>query len=211
MTVKLYDKDPYLKDFSAKVTRLTGNFVELDQTAFYAEAGGQSGDSGVLNGEKVNYTKFDGDRHLHIMENEPSLQIGESVNGVIDWERRYRIMKLHSASHIMEYFLWENFGYMERQGSFVDDKKDRADYEHEGRLDPDKLKKTEQQTNEFLTQGYPITITVDEQGIRNWKCRPVDMHCAGTHVKNTAEIGLITLKRKNPGQGIERIETSLKQ
>ena len=111
----------------------------------------------------------------------------------------------------MEYFLWENFGYMERQGSFVDEKKDRADYEHEGRLNADKLKKTEDQTNEFLTQGHSITITVDDQGIRNWKCGPVEMHCAGTHVKNTSEIGMITLKRKNPGQGVERIETSLKQ
>jgi alanyl-tRNA synthetase len=100
---------------------------------------------------------------------------------------------------------------MKRTGSNVDAKKDRADYAHEGRLDPETLKKVEEDTNKFLSEGHPVTITVDEQGIRTWRCGPVEMHCAGTHVKNTSEIGEIKLKRKNPGRGEERIETSLKE
>jgi alanyl-tRNA synthetase len=210
MTTRLYDEDQYLKTFTAMVTQIDGKHVELDKTAFYAESGGQSGDSGTLNGKKVIYTKYIDDFHIHIMEQEPMFRIGDLVQGVIDWDRRYSIMKLHSASHIMEYFLWKNFGYMERTGSSVDEKKDRADYLHDGRLDAEKLKKTEDDTNSFLVLGHEISISTDDKGIRTWRCGPVEMHCAGTHVNNTREIGEIKLKRKNPGKGVERVETSLK-
>ncbi len=212
MTIRLYDEDHYLKEFDAKVVSIDDNLVELDQTAFYAEGGGQHGDTGTLNGEKVVYTKYLGDeRHVHIMDEAPSFKVGDIVHGVIDWERRYRIMRLHTASHMMEHFLWKHFGYMTRTGSNVDDKKDRADYVHDGRLDPDKLRQVEEDTNKFLKEDHQVTITVDENGIRTWRCGPVGMHCAGTHVKNTSEIGEIKLKRKNPGRGEERVETSLRE
>lgn len=212
MTIRLYDEDHYLQEFDAKVVWVQDNLVELDQTAFYVDSGGQQGDSGTLNGEPVVYTKYDeNEKHVHIMETQPSFKVGDIVHGVIDWDRRYRIMKLHSASHMMEYFLWKHFGYMKRTGSNVDDKKDRADYVHDGRLDPETLKKVEEDTNKFLVDGHPVTITVDDTGIRTWRCGPVEMHCAGTHVKKTSEIGEITLKRKNPGRGEERVETSLKE
>ena len=212
MTIKLYDEDHYLTEFDAKVVSIQDNLVELDQTAFYAEAGGQHGDIGTLNGEPVVYTKYDEDnKHIHIMANPPTFKVGDTIHGVIDWDRRYRIMKLHSASHMMEYYLLEHFGYMKRTGSNVDENKDRADYAHEGRLEPETLKKVEEDTNKFLTEGHPVTITVDDEGIRTWRCGPIEMHCAGTHVKNTSEIGEIKLKRKNPGRGEERVETSLKE
>lgn len=143
------------------------------------------------------------------MEDPPGFKMGDVVEGVIDWERRYRIMRLHTASHIMEHFLWKRYGYMERTGSYVDDKKDRADYVHEDRLDPDTLKKVESDTNEFLEESHPVKIEVDDEGMRHWSCGPVEMLCAGTHVRNTCEIGVIKLKRRNPGRGSERVETSL--
>ena len=67
----------------------------------------------------------------------------------------------------------------------------------------------EEDTNSFLSEGHPVTIQVDDDGIRHWSCGPVEMHCAGTHVMDTREIGAIKLKRKNPGRGVERVETSL--
>jgi Ser-tRNA(Ala) deacylase AlaX len=212
VTIRLYDEDHYLAEFNAIVTNIDGNRVELNQTAFYAESGGQRGDTGTLNDEKVVNTKYlDDHRCVHLMENEPRININDSIHGKINWDRRYRIMKLHTASHLMEYFLWKQFGYIRRTGSNVDEKKDRADYEYNGRLDPNTLKKVEEETNKFLLEGHPVTISVDNKGIRKWRCGPVEMHCAGTHVKNTSEIGLIKLKRKNPGRGEERVETSLKE
>ena len=209
MTVKLYDRDHYLREFDAEVVSVEGDTVELYQTAFYAEAGGQAGDTGTLNGARVVDTRFDGGRIVHIMKLPPVFRQGDRVHGIIDWDRRYRIMKLHTASHIMEYYLWMHLGYAQRTGSFVDERKDRADYMYEERLDQEKLRRVEEDTNRFLSEGHPVTIQVDDDGIRHWSCGPVEMHCAGTHVMDTREIGAIKLKRKNPGRGVERVETSL--
>jgi hypothetical protein len=149
VTVKLYDRDHYLGEFDARVVGVEGDAVELDQTAFYAEAGGQAGDTGIL----------------HFMESPPGFSQGDRVHGVVDWDRRYRIMKLHTASHIMEYYLWMHLGYAERTGSFVDERKDRADYKYEERLDPDKLRRVEEDTNRFLSEGHPVTGAAAQ-----WRC-----------------------------------------
>jgi alanyl-tRNA synthetase len=208
-TIKLYDQDHYLKEFTAKVVNIDIDLVELDRTAFFPESGGQSGDTGIIGDQNVKDTIIEDGTIKHVMNEKPLFHEGDLVKCIINWQRRYTIMKLHTASHIMEYFLWKNFGYMRRSGSHVDDKKDRADYVHDERLDPEKLKKVEEETNRFLSEEHQVTITVDEEGIRHWKCGPVEMHCAGTHVKNTSEIGAVSLRRRNPGRGEERVETSL--
>jgi alanyl-tRNA synthetase len=212
-TIKLYNDDPYLKEFDAKVVLIEGNRVELDRTTFYPEGGGQVGDTGALGEARVVDTVIENGRILHVLDEAPRLKVGDKVEGVLDWERRYRIMKLHSAAHIMEHFLWKHLGILERTGSRVDDKKDRADYIYEGRLPPEELKKTEEDSNKFLEEGHEITIDKDPDDpvIRIWRCVPVEMPCGGTHVRNTKEIGRINLKRKNPGKGVERVETSLAQ
>ena len=209
MTTRLYDEDHYLAEFDAKVSEIDGLNVVLDQTAFYAQSGGQAGDRGTINGDDVVDTRIIDGVHVHVMSEEPSFSVGDDVHGVIDWDRRYLIMKIHSASHIMEHFFYKNFGALERLGSNVDDNKDRSDYKADERLDPEKLKKTEDEINAFLAEGHDITIQVDDDGLRTWTCGPIKDHCGGTHVRNTSEIGLINLKRKNPGRGKERVETSL--
>ncbi len=209
-TERLYDADHYLRAFTARVLGFRDGGVLLDRTAFYAEAGGQAGDTGTLGGGRVVDTRIEDDGVIvHYLEEAPGFGEGDVVEGLIDWGRRYKIMRLHTASHIMEYFLWRRFGYMRRTGSFVDDKKDRADYVHEGRLDPEALKKVESDTNGFLAEGHPVRIEVDDEGLRHWSCGPVEMLCAGTHVRNTCEIGAVRLRRRNPGRGEERVETSL--
>ena len=208
-TVKLYNVDSYLKEFSATVIKIDGNNVVLDQTAFYPEGGGQAGDTGFIDDNRVLDTKIIDSSIIHILEEAPSFQMDDTIHSVLDWDRRYKIMRLHTASHMMEYYLWKHFGYAERTGSNVDDRKDRADYAYDERLDPETLKKVEDDTNSFLVEGNDVVIVEDEQGMRNWKCGPVEMHCSGTHVRNTVEVGRIKLKRKNPGRGEERVETSL--
>jgi alanyl-tRNA synthetase len=209
MTTKLYDKDHYLTEFDARVSAIDRLNVVLDQTTFYAQSSGQAGDRGTINGEDVVDTRIIEGGHVHIMSEEPRFSVGDDAHGVIDWDRRYRIMKIHSASHIMEHFFYKNFGALERLGSNVDDKKDRSDYKADERLDPEKLKKTENEINAFLAEGHEITFEVDDDGTRTWTCDTIKGHCSGTHVRNSSEIGLINLKRKNPGRGKERVETSL--
>ncbi len=210
-TKKLYDDDPYLVKFEAEVLSVECNRVVLDQTAFYPEGGGQAGDTGMVGDVRIVDTQIDGDTITHLTETKPSFSVGDVVEGAIDWERRYKIMKHHSAAHIMEHFLWKRLGKLERLGSFVDDQKDRADYSYDGRLPPEELRLVAEDTNAFLAEGREITIGSEpmQPEIRVWRCGPIEMHCAGTHVKNTNEIGSVKLKRKNPGRGKERIETSI--
>jgi len=122
-------------------------------------------------------------------------------------------MKLHSASHIMEYFLLKVFGDLPRYGSNVNNKKDRSDYKCQERLNQDKLKKVEELCNKFISQNHNIQMSESEENenIRVWMCADIKMFCGGTHVKNTQEIGRIRLKRKNKGKGIERVESYLDQ
>ena len=210
-TVKLFDEDPYLTKFVAEVMAFNGNEVVLDRTAFYPEGGGQVGDTGRIGGVEVIDTQIEDGVISHLLASPPPFTEGSEIEGEVDWDRRHRIMRLHSAAHLMEHFLWARMGHLERLGSLVDDKKDRADYSYEGRLPAEALKEVEESTNAFLAEGHDIRIDSDPSlpGIRIWRCTDLEMHCAGTHVRDTKEIGEIRLKRKNPGKGKERVETSL--
>jgi alanyl-tRNA synthetase len=185
--------------------------VELDRTAFYPEGGGQVGDTGMISDSKVTDTQIDNEMVIHHLEESPRFSVGDIVECSLNWERRYRIMRLHSAAHIMEHFLFERLGRLERVGSRVDEAKDRADYSYEGRLPADELEKVEDEVNRFLLQGHAVEILSDSErpGIRIWRCGEIKMLCGGTHVGNTREIGRIKLRRRNPGRGVERVETSL--
>ncbi len=210
-TTKLYNEDPYLRKFSARVTGIDEREIELDRTAFYPEGGGQVSDTGSIGHSRVVETRIEGDRIIHVLEAAPEFSEGQEVEAEIDWERRHRIMRLHSAAHIMEHFLWKRLGKIERLGSRVDEKKDRADYAYNGRLPTEELKMVEEETNRYLAECHEIEIfsDPDRPGIRIWKSGPIEMLCGGTHVRNTREIGAIRLKRKNPGRGVERVETSI--
>jgi alanyl-tRNA synthetase len=210
-TIKLYNVDPYIKEFEAKVLNLNNTNVELDRTAFYPGGGGQVEDTGLIEGVRVVNTHLVEEKIIHKMEAIPSFSIGKLVKCSLDWERRYRIMKLHSASHIMEYFLYEELGKLERVGSRVDDMKDRSDYAYKSRLSSEALKRTEVLANNFIAEGHKVDIQLDSSrpGIRIWRCGSIEMLCGGTHILNTSEIGSIRLRRRNPGKGVERIETTL--
>lgn len=209
--VKLYHDDPYMREFEAKVLSIDGNEVVLDRTAFYPEGGGQVGDKGVIGDLKVADTRIVDDHIVHVLEAHPHFRVNDTVKCRIDWDRRYRIMRLHSAAHIMEHFLWQRLGEIKRLGSRVDENKDRADYAYEGRLPTDELRRVEEETNRFLAEGHEVRIQLDpsKPEIRIWSCENMEMPCGGTHVTNTGEIGAIRLRRRNPGRGVERIETSL--
>ena len=104
MTNLLYQTDAYLKEFDAKIIGLDldAHAVVLDQSAFYPGGGGQPCDFGTLevggNVYQVNKTKKQGDDVLHfIAGQEPLPETGASVHGVIDWERRYKLMRTHTA------------------------------------------------------------------------------------------------------------------
>jgi Ser-tRNA(Ala) deacylase AlaX len=216
-TKRLYWEDPYKKEFEAKITALNGNEIILDQTCFYPRGGGQVSDTGSIDSVRVIDVVGDEDgRITHTLEKPLPNKVGDRVHGAIDWDKRYRTMKLHSASHLLYYVIQEVFGREVKPASsgLVDEKKDRTDYLFDTSLDQVKLTEAEKRVNSIIGEGREVKIWNDpnQGGKRMWKLEPFPvMMCGGTHVRNTNEIGQVAVTRgKKPGHGKERIEISLK-
>ena len=110
-SVLLYTDNPELKEFDATVTRTGPKFVVLDQTGFYPEGGGQPSDTGklIVNGDEVKVIKVmkRGTQVFHYLNED--IAIGEKVHGVIDWDLRFKYMRLHSGEHLLT-GLFESMG-----------------------------------------------------------------------------------------------------
>lgn len=223
MPDRLYNHDAYTHEFRTKVVQLEDpTTVILEQTAFFPEHGGQCSDVGTIGGINVVRTEIKnaektmvngyeistGGTIVHVLEKPANFRPNEMVACEIDWNHRYRTMRLHSASHIMEHYLTKKFPNIERVGSFVNADKDRSDYMSDARFENADLLEVAEATNNFITQEKDIILD-GSSGVIIWRCGDIVMPCCGTHVKNTREIGLIKLKRVNKGKGLERVVTSL--
>ena len=101
MTRKLYWEQPYSKEFTATVVSIDGNKVELDQSLFYPRGGGVACDTGTLNGIPVAETTKNGAQILHTLNAPPNFTVGSTVQGKLDWDRRYRLMRMHTSGHLL--------------------------------------------------------------------------------------------------------------
>ena len=197
--------------------RVESNKIVLDQTCFYPRGGGQAADIGEIEGLRVvDVDKDDASDIIHVFEGDVPIKTGDVVHGRIDWTRRYRIMRLHSAAHIVYYVMPQVFGEGCKPASsgLLDDQKERADYLFSEKLDREKLQKVEEEANRIISEGRTITTWTENNGeSRFWKMDPFPvMACAGTHVRNSREIGSIRVERgKKPGKGKERVEISLSE
>ena len=206
---KLFWEDPYLFENDAVVTKVDGDAVYLDQSVFFAFSGGQASDKGTINDIKIIEAIKESDEIRYVLETN-TLKTGDRVSVVIDKERRLKLMRLHSAAHIVHYILYPNLNNADIIGSNVSIDKARLDYAF-----PEPISKflpeVQEKVNEFIEERHEIVCRDDEQepGKRHWLCSDWDMLCGGTHVKNTSEIGKLKLKRKNIGAGKERVEITL--
>jgi misacylated tRNA(Ala) deacylase len=101
MTKKLYWEQPYAKEFSAVVVSIDGSNVVLDQTLFYPRGGGVACDTGALNDIPVTETSKKADLIVHTLSSPPSFTVGSTVQGKINWDRRYRLMRMHTSGHLL--------------------------------------------------------------------------------------------------------------
>ena len=223
MIEELFRQDSYLKEADAVVTTLEERGVRLDRTNFYPTGGGQPGDTGVLRwdgGEAaiVDTLKADGGDVLHVLAPDaPRPAVGTAVKAVLDWDRRYRHMRMHSALHVMSAVVKGNV-----TGGQVGADKSRLDFNLEGDV-PTKEWVTEE-INKLLAIDLPIVpqwITDEEldarpELVKTMSVRPpsgagrvrllsiegVDLQaCGGTHVARTAEIGRVEcVKIENKGK-----------
>ena len=232
MTEMLYMKDiesNYIREFEASVVERGFDYVVLDRTAFYPLGGGQPSDTGRLEwpggqAQVREVTKKEGIRH-HLAQN-PEL-VPDRVHGVVDWEKRYGHMRMHTAQHIVSgvvYDLWK----ARTVGNQLYHDRSRIDFAPVKFTD-EMVAELEAKTNEILATGAKVEIATEDRAeleknvdsqranldllpksVRELRVVRVPGYdvcpCAGTHVRSLAEIGRIkVVKRENKGKDRERI------
>ena len=207
---KIFWDDPYLNEIEAKVTSISGEVVTLDKTIFYAFTGGQSSDFGTIGGSKVIDAKKFWNEILYTLKDH-NLNVGDNVLVNIDWEKRYKIMRLHFAAEIILELVYQNFNRPEKIGANITHEKARLDFKWDGNISEtfDLLMK---EAKELILSDVPIKsdFSDTEKELRYWQIENfAKVACGGTHIKKTGEIGEIMLKRKSLGTGKERIEIYL--
>ena len=218
MTERLYYHDCYLREFRARVIESAdgGRRLYLDRTAFYPTSGGQPFDLGTLAGVAIREVVDEEDRIGHLLE----APIGATeVDGVVDWDRRYDHMQQHTGQHLLSAVLEELFQI--RTVSFhLGSGVSTIDVEAPA-LSAAQLERAEGRCAEIIAEARPVRITFEDASsdldlrkasTRTGTLRIVSMEgidrsaCGGTHVRTTAEIGMVLIGKLERIRGITRIE-----
>jgi misacylated tRNA(Ala) deacylase len=228
MTELLYQSDSYLKEFQAVVTaQLTEEHgVVLDRTAFYPGGGGQPNDLGELNGIAVVKARKIGGDVVHVLQGDLP-PVGEKVEGRLDWDRRYRLMRTHTAMHVLCGTVFRDYGALVTGGD-MEPLKGRMDFEFE-RLQKELVQLIEEAVNREIRLGHEIRVKIlprEEafqipdlirtkinllpegiQQVRTVEIVGLDLQAdGGTHVRNTTEVGLLrVVDHKSKGAINKRI------
>ena len=208
-TNKLFYADTGLREFCATVVDCfeskKGFEIELDQTAFYPEGGGQAADKGTIHGIEVLHVREDGERVLHLMEK--PLPVGETVEGVIDYDHRFDLMQQHTGEHIVSGIINARYGH-HNVGFHMG--WDSITIDFDGMIPAEDLPEIERLANEAIYRNIPLHIwTPSPEELPGvfyrtkralpWPVRIVEVPgydscaCCGLHVARTGEIGLIKL------------------
>jgi Ser-tRNA(Ala) deacylase AlaX len=208
---KLFWDDPYLTNLSTIVQSVNGQEVTLNQTIIYAFSGGQQSDSGRIGDFEILGAKKEGLDIVYTLLENHTLKKGQEVNIVIDWEKRYRIMKLHFAAEIILELMYQNFGHPEKIGANITSDKARIDFYWSGNIS-ETFPLLKMKAKEIIEADLEIHSEFNDEELqrRYWEIDGFGkVPCGGTHIKSTGEIGGERLKRNNIGGGKERIEIYL--
>ena len=209
--------------------------VVLDSTPFYAESGGQVGDSGVIVRGKSIFQVKDCKKaptgqflHLGVMKS-GLMNVGDGVETAVDEERRVAIMRNHTACHLLQAALRQVLGtHVQQAGSMVDEHRCRFDFTHFSAMTPEEIARTEEKVNQLILGAYDVTVTEmpiaeakklgamalfgEKYGetvrVCNVSGKSVEL-CGGTHISNTARIGLFKIiSESSVAAGVRRIEAA---
>ena len=221
MTKLLYQTNSYLKEFSAKVVNVMADThtILLDQTAFYPGGGGQVYDKGIIEFNAVKAVlkraKYSPDGVLHIFEEgEPMPEIESEVTGILDWDRRYKVMRTHTAMHILCGTIFRDYGALVTGGD-MEPLKGRMDFEFEN-LSKDLVTVIESAVNKEVAAARDVRVALHSREealkipdlirtkinllpphineVRTVEILELDLQAdGGTHVNNTSEVGTIRI------------------
>lgn len=233
----LFMEDSYKKEFNAEITETKeGKYVILNKTAFYPNGGGQPSDTGTIIREndkkefKVVFTKKNEGIIFHQIEPENELKQGDKIKGIIDWERRYKLMRMHTAAHLLSAVFHKESGAL-ITGNQLDIDKSRIDFSLE-EYDKEKIEEYIEKANAIINEDRKIRIysmereeaqnhpelfklakTLPEtiKTLRIVEIEGIDKQAdGGTHVNSTKEIGKIELiKCENKGKSNRRLYFSI--
>jgi alanyl-tRNA synthetase len=235
-TQQLYYEDQYTREFEAKVLKVVGKeYVVLDGTCFYPEGGGQPADGGYLkfDGKKVEVVDIQkvGKVIVHKVKG-LAPKMGSVVKGELDWDKRYSLMKNHTATHVVGGAARRVLGqHVWQYGTQKGTESSRLDISHYRRLTLEEVQKIEILANQAVLRNIPVETTwmprneaesrygfrlyqggaVPGKEIRVVRAGDWDVEaCAGTHLKNTGEIGFIKIIHSERVQdGVERLTYSI--
>lgn len=237
MTDALYLPDnEYQKEFDAEVTKAKegDNYICLGQTFFYKEGGGQPADHGKIEWEEgeakvVDVQKEHGE-HRHYLEGDIP-EPGAEIHGVIDWERRYKLMRMHTAQHVLSWVVLNRYK-ASTAGNQIHEDYSRIDFEP-AEFDDEDVEKIERSANALIQKGLEVekefmdreqVEQAVEEGRTNLDIIPDSIDplrviiigeedlcpCGGTHVDSIDEIGEIKItERTTKGQDVERLKFEL--
>ncbi|CAC11978.1 alanyl-tRNA synthetase related protein [Thermoplasma acidophilum] len=218
-TRTLYYDDPFMREFTGLVLFSKGNEIILDKTAFYPEGGGQPWDLGYFEykGKRINVVavrKY-GKTIVHTLDGE--IPQGVRVHGVIDWERRSRLMVHHTSTHLLLGVLREVLGeHVWQNGVQKDVEESRLDITHYRKIDEETIRKIEERVFDLIREGREVSVrnldwysAIDKYGFRLFeggvpltpKIRVVEIQgvdaegCGGTHLKNISSIGVLKIRK----------------
>lgn len=222
MTVKLYEQDAYIKEFTATVVSCEetkgGYAVVLDKTAFFPEGGGQAPDKGTLNGVAVLDVQIKEEIIVHTVAS--PLNAGSTVTGVLDWETRFDRMQNHTGEHLVSGVIHKLFGY-NNIGFHMNDQLVTLDVD--GTLNGEQVALVEQTVNKALYENRKVTPWFPNpeelksydyrskldltQGVRLVEIDGYDVcACCAPHVARTGEIGVIKIIDFYPNKQGTRVE-----
>ena len=230
MTELSYLRDAYVQEFDAIVTAVDGARVALDRTAFYPTGGGQPHDVGTLDGVPVTEVRKEGADVWHTLDGEVPA-VGASVVGIVDWERRHRLMRTHSAMHVLCGVIWNEWGRAVTGGN-MEPLEARMDFEFDP-LPEGFGPRVQELVNAEIAADRAIEVSFlprdvalkDDDLIRTkvnlipeavTEIRVVDIvgldkqADGGTHVRSTAEIGRFeVVKTESKGKGNKRLRVKI--
>ena len=238
MEKPLYMEDSYLREFEARVVSVTKGgenkfFVVLDRTAFYPNSGGQPHDTGKFMKDGVEYPvvyvgKFSG-KISHEVSKE-GLKEGDVVKGIIDWERRYVLMRMHTAAHVISEVFHKETGAL-ITGNQLGLDHSRIDFSLE-KFDREKISELFEKANEIVKKDLKVrsyflpreeamkienitklanVLPPNVKELRIVEIEGFDIQAdGGTHVRSTKEIGEVKfLKAENKGKNNRRVYYTL--
>jgi Ser-tRNA(Ala) deacylase AlaX len=234
MTERLYQRDSYLRAFDARVTAVRPEGVVLDRTAFFPTGGGVLGDEGALTGprgevHRVIETLDVEEGVLHRLDH-PGLAVGDAVRGELDWGRRYRLMRYHTATHVLTGAMFSDYGVRVTGNQLTPDKA-RVDFAFE-QFDRAVLEEGFRRSNALVGQDLPVRISFlpaaeamarpelfkletgfphDLRELRLVEIVGFDVQAdGGCHVASLKEIGRLALTRcENKGKANRRVYFAL--